>query len=387
MQTVKIHWPSVVLAYFCLFSMGLFDSGRGPYFPDIMKELDLTDIQGGLYFAVPSLASFIGSLLAPKIIARSSSLMVLRYALLETAAAFSLMALAQTWLWTLIGSFGFGIGLGMVSVAQHIVIKDSSEDKSRRRLFSGLHSMYAFSSLLAPTLAFVVYEIKWSWRWGFWILVLVGTFVFLASFLVKPQAHHEAKKNRVVERGEKPSMVEFALLSAACACYVQAELAISSRLVLFMRREFSLSGADANLYLTGFFSTLLLGRLIFTLFRFERMTTRQILQLSTLGSFFCMAIGLTVEVTLLPLTGLFMAPFFAYSMDYIAQTFRDFADEGLSYAMSAISIFLVMMHYLIGVLTEVVGIRWALLVGPVGLLLSFLILTIHPKLFPAAAKS
>ena len=61
MKTVSWSWPNILVAYFGLFCFSLLDNIRGPYFPEILNHLKLTDTQGSFFFVVPSLLSLVGS--------------------------------------------------------------------------------------------------------------------------------------------------------------------------------------------------------------------------------------------------------------------------------------------------------------------------------------
>lgn len=383
MKTSLVHWPSVIFAYFCLFALGLFDNGRNPYFPDLLKEYSLSDSQGGLFFAIPSLASFVGSSLTASFVQRWGALAILKGALALTVLGFVGMAFASSWPLLLLGDAIFGVGLGTVSVAQHIIIKNHSPVEVRRRLFSGLHSMYAFSSLLAPLLAFVVYENRGHWRWGFWLLITLGSIVLAGSVLVKKVQ----KISSEMQGGDSANVSlrarQFAVAAMAAACYVQAELVVSSRLVLLLQREHGLNPANSSLYLTGFFVCLFVGRLLFTYFKFPSLSSFQILQGSLLSSLVLNILGLFYWPEVLMLVGFTMAPLFAFIMDYLTHSFGPMADRGLSITLATISLTLVLMHYFLGVLSDVIGLQKAMLVGPLGLALSSLLFFhFHKSLHP-----
>ncbi|MDC0980215.1 MFS transporter [Bdellovibrionales bacterium] len=371
----------MVLAYLCLFIVGLFDNGRAPYLPDLIEEMGLTDLQSGLYFAIPSLISFIGSCIASRLISLLGTLHVLRTALLITNLGYLVMALGQSWPVILCGTIFFGLGLGLVGVSQHIIIKESSDRRVRRQLFSGLHSMFAFSSLLAPLLAYGTLTMGVSWRIGFLIMTAIGTVIFLGSLSLSPQPPREEEPVKKRESSQKPSRSHFLYLSIVLASYVQAEFSISSRLVLYVRRELGVAADKAPFYLTLFFLTLLVGRVLFTLFHFRALSNRQILVGSLLGSLVTVLLGLNWNPWMFSVSGFFMAPFFAYCMDYITEVFQEHADIGISYAMAAMSLVLVAMHYLVGLLSEIIGLKMALYIGPIGLLVSLILLMLHPILF------
>ena len=76
-----------------------------------------------------------------------------------------------------------------------------------------------------------------------------------------------------------------------------------------------------------------------------------------------------------------MAPFFAVSMDYIAQTFKEKSAHGISLSFAVGAMLIVTMHYLVGVFTEHYGIKMGLTLGPIFLLLAFLLFLFEKKFF------
>ena len=53
MNSEKNNWSYIIIAYASLFVLGLLDNARGPYFPDILEDLELTDSQSGLFLLFP----------------------------------------------------------------------------------------------------------------------------------------------------------------------------------------------------------------------------------------------------------------------------------------------------------------------------------------------
>jgi hypothetical protein len=43
-------------------TLGLIDNARGPFFPEILKDLELNGTYGSTFFATTSLLAFVGSL-------------------------------------------------------------------------------------------------------------------------------------------------------------------------------------------------------------------------------------------------------------------------------------------------------------------------------------
>jgi len=68
-------------------------------------------------------------------------------------------------------------------------------------------------------------------------------------------------------------------------------------------------------------------------------------------------------------------------MDYVAETFKDNAAQGISYAVAFGSLMVVVMHFSLGWLTDAYGLQKAMNIVPVLLLMSLAVIKLHPILF------
>ena len=109
---------------------------------------------------------------------------------------------------------------------------------------------------------------------------------------------------------------------------------------------------------------LLAGRTAFALVRFPGSSVRW-LAISASVSFVVSAVGLFTHPAVLALNGLTMSIFFPTAMAWIQDRFGVNADRMIASAIAAVGLALVISHFGVGALTDAVGIRNALLVGPV----------------------
>lgn len=366
-------WTYILLSYISLFSIGLIDNSRGPFFPSILKDLGVNDIEGAFFFVVPSLMAYFGSYFTPRLALRFGSTNTLKMAM--GCQLLAVIGFSQSYsLWTLLffGIF-FGLAIGIVAVSQHLCIQEGAPETKWRRLFSGLHSMYAIAALIAPLMVSFFLSNAVSWRTGFLILGAVPLGVLLVgTFFVKTKENIKTYVSK--ENSKEGFSWEYLYLGAMVSTYIMAELSVSTRMVLYLERVVSMPASEASRWLAGFFLLLLAGRLLFTFFSFEKLTNRMILQVSLLSSFVFYLLGLYVHHVGLVLCGLTMAPSFAIFMNYLAEVYPDKSAQVISKSMAYSAFFIVSMHYSVGALTEYIGIEKALLVGPLCLMLSFVLL-------------
>lgn len=366
MTTAKTQWAYVLFAYASLLSLGFMDNLRGPYFPQILTDLQLGDIKGAYFFAVPSLVAFLVSFMTKSWAERFGSLWCIRIGLLLMGLGYIFIGKSEGFGWLLISTTFFGFGFGLISVAQNLSIQENSSETIRRRLFSGLHGMYGFSSLMAPVVASALFSFGVIWRHAFLWMALVPWIVFLAT-LSRPSVPLKIKESSEKIRISLIEHRHMLVVGFIISFYLMSEVSISSRMVLFLQREYAMAPELGSLYLAGFFLLLTSCRLALAFLSLHKWSSIKIIHISLLSSIVFSLLGLFYKPWLLCLSGLTMGPVFPVALDYISQKFGTKSSMAISYCVGLCSLMVVAMHYVVGSLTEAFGIRWALLVGPVGL--------------------
>jgi len=374
-----VNWGYIVLAYLSLFALGLGDNSRGPLFPEILKSFAVSDTQGAIFYALSSFLGFIGSYSIRFYLPKLKRIPTLQVALFLMSLGLVGMGLAHEFFWLLVASAIFGFSLGVVGVVQNILVTVGSTPEKRQRMLSGLHSFYGISSLLAPLVVASVTALTGSWRGVFVVVALVPfTLMIGASFINKfnIQEVSSLPQNQSTRRGSWAQIY----LGFALGLYVVAEIMISSRLALYVRREYQMDLTESSYYLTGFFMCLLAGRILFAVVHF-RWSLRRQLSLSLITSAICITLGLMLSPVFIALCGFSMAPFYPLAVAYIYQHFSDGIDAAISSCMAIQSFLTVLMHAGVGYLTDLYGITKALWVGPLALILAFLILNSFERVF------
>ncbi len=360
----------ILLAYASLLVLSLLDNIRSPYFPEILHELELTGTTGALFFSVTSLAAFVGSWSAHGIVGRFSSLLLLRAA--SVVLALGMVAISRSYALAplLVSCTVFGYAYGALNLAQNLIIVEGSSPHLRRRIFSGLHSMYAFAALLAPVVASVFHWLSWSWRDAFLMTAVVSALLPFCSYRLQSRSISE----RVDFAGENPSprlnrreWVQCLLFAAMLAGYLWGEVGASTRLVLWLRAEKGMSTDMANLYLGGFFVMLLSGRILFGLLHFERVSNWDVLKWSAGFSGLAFVLALTVSPIWMVLAGFFMSPFYPVAMEQISQIFGRKSPQALGFIIGSGSLSVVALHLCLGVLTDLRSVNFALSICPAAL--------------------
>jgi len=358
------------MAYFSLLALGLMDNIRGPFYPDILEQLNLTATKGSLFFAVASFAALGGNFLGSFLLGKVTAHGLMNFSVLGLGVGFYLIGASWDFRSLIAACVIFGVHFGLLNVAQNVVVHKNAPLAYRRRIFNGLHAMYGLAALMAPLLASGFLSFGWNWNSSF-IFVGLSAALMGLGFLVRGYRWQEAKvalpEGHHVEVFDRKGAV---LLASALALYILGELSLSTRFPLWVREVLLLSPQQANSYLALFSGGLFLGRLLFTFINFHFLSNKWILSLSAgLGMLF-FAGGLLIHPMVAGFAGLFMGPFFPVALDEMSNRFGDRASQVIGWSITFGSVLVVLMHFVLGVLTDRFGVETALWIGPLALIIS-----------------
>lgn len=365
----RTNWPLIGVSYFTLFVLGLLDNARGPYFPDITADLRLSDTQASLFFAVASTVAYFSGRVVPELSRRMGLMNTVRLGQILMAIGFASISLAQGLTTLILTCALFGYGFGIINVAQNLLVIDGAQGKWRRQLFSGLHGMYAFSSLIAPLVIAQLFRMNHGWREVYLGFASVVSISFVSSFFAKTQHRQPAEQQLL----RNPDRNAYWLVGSMLSLYIVAELLISTRLSLYVRRAHGFTPDEAASLLALFFLMLLVGRLVFLFIPFKA-TNVKIIELSLISSIFMLALGLSFHPLLIAFCGLTMAPVFAISLDLLTEQYPTFSADAIASCLALSCLYIVSMHFLMGLLTDWLGIRAAMFCGLVFLFSSWFLL-------------
>ena len=363
----KTHWGVVAVALGVVFAMGLVDNARGPAYPAILGHFRASATAGSLMFAVASIGSVIVSWTGRAWLVRFGALTAARFfsaLLVVGCVGMGCSGFLPIGLPGLVAaSLVFGLGATGCSICGNALIGLGSAPAHRRRLLSGVHAMYGASSLLAPLAVAYGAEAGLDWRRLFFALAVVPLLVGAFALMVRPVTARMSEASRAIAAAP-PRRPEAVAACAMLALYVVAEVCLSSRLPQLVESHWKWGSASAALCLSGFFALLFAGRTAFAVIRFSGSSVRW-LAASAWLSLAVYVVGLFAHPAVLALCGLTMSVFFPTAMAWIQDRFGVGADRMIASAIAAVGLGLVISHFGVGVLTDAVGIRNALLVGPV----------------------
>ncbi len=357
-----MNWSLVLAAFGSLFVTGMLDNARGPLFPEVLAGLALTDAEGAWLFASASAAGGVGSWAARFVLARVRASRALWLGLVLGTLGIGLLGRSRSLGELVLGSTLFGLSFGSLSLVQGALIQRGAPPALQRQAFAGLHAMYGAASLLAPLLVTLAARSGVDWRGAFGLFACAPLVVLALTLPLRdpPPARVDPAA------GAPPPGPRALAVSFMTGLYVAAELALSTRLVLHLRR-LEWSPEAASLALAAFFACLLAGRTLLGLVRVPA-THRQLLAASAGGSLLLLAGGLTVHPALLSVAGLTLAPFFPVASALVADEFPGAFERVMSTLMATVCLTVMVAHQAVGALSDAVGLHAALWLAPACLL-------------------
>lgn len=372
-------WSMILISYYALFVFGLTDNIRGPLFPEILAEFKVSDSMGSLMFALSSVSGFMASQISSYLLPRHSRKWILQVASLALGCSLVGTALAPNFITFLVMSILFGLALGVLGLIPNVLVPLGSSPEKKQQLLSGLHAMYGIASFTAPLIVAAIGGSTGNWRWSVGLTCIAPFSLFLYTLHPSHFPHHK-KPTFIKAHHEARRLLNFkpqVFLALMVSFSVAAEIMISSRLALYMRRVWHYDLEQSSLCVTGFFLCLLLGRLLFTAVKFRISLPHQ-LSLSLMATAIALGFGLYLHPYFLMLTGLGIAPFYPMAITWISSEFPDDLDTAVSYMMATDALMLTFMHLLIGKLSDGFGIHQALLSGMGFIFLSLLMVNTYP---------
>lgn len=352
--------------------LGFSDNLRGPLFFEVLKTYQISDTTGSLLFSASATFGFICCLLSIKILRKYSTTQLLSFSLFLFAISLWGMSLSPDF-FIMIGFTGLmGAAMGFMGVAQNTIVSLAPEP-IRVKAMSGLHSMYGIASFLAPLAVGFGLKNGMDWKHFFSLTGFVPFLLLLTSPLWVKKS--EILPSEMLLQAKERSQFNFKIFLVCCllSFYVVAEILVGSRLSLYSIREFGISTSDASQYVTVFFLGLLTGRVFGAFFKWPGRQPQQLIGSLTL-SFLFMILGLYVNPWFFALTGLSMSLFYPVCSSYIAHLYKGQEGVIFSYTIGVQSLLIVLMHLLVGWVSDHFGLKTALHLTFVFLLISGLCL-------------
>lgn len=381
-----MNWRWLFLAFAALFVFGFSDNIRGPIYPELLSHFQISHVEGAWFFALVSLTSVVSSVLAPLLISKLGHINVLRLALFSMASSQVIFATVPRFDLILIGSIFYGAGAGALGVVQNVMVLLGSETRYHQKFQSALHSCYGAASLLAPLVVMAGAHLGLRWQSSFWFSALLILSLIAVSFVSRSNGENslvqqfQAKASRKKMNLRSYWTLEECYFALILSLYVGLEVLIATRLASFLRAREAMDLQNSSLWVTLFFTGLLLGRLFFVLYQ-PKMTLRKQL-LTSVG---LVALGLCLGIVFwspfIVLTGIFLAPFYPVMMTAVGRLFPQRIEENLALCNAFQGMTLVTVHGLTGFISDWGGMGAAMGFGILLSSVTILLLSLYPLVF------
>ena len=317
------------------------------------------------------------NLLADKWLNRWGVMGSLRRYLLLLGAGCVTIAIANRIEVVWLGIAMLGASFGGLAVAQNLLVIHGSSPQRRTQAISGLHLMYGVASLLAPIAVSISYLFELKWNSAFYIAALVPFGVFLWSLREKSSPRLNLEHNE--DSGEPLSLKPLIWVAVFTSSYVVTEILVSSRIVQYVRAFQNYTPTQANDLLAGFFIALLGGRLILTVVK-VRVKNSTLLKTSMSLSAVAMLLAIYVEPLWFVVVGLTMSVSFPCMIAFASETFGAHTARVMAWIFTGNYIGLIVMQTVVGAVSDTLGLRQALLLGPLFLAFGVMLLMLPPTL-------
>ncbi len=367
-----MKWSYLFLAFLAMLVLGLADNIRGPVFPDLLREFSLSDSRGSLFFMCASASGLVINIASVWWLRRYGPLSGIKIFQSFMSLGLFTISFSSSLIALYLGAVFVGLSFGGTGITQNILISWGATPKLRRKFYATLHSIYGLASLLAPLVLIVVYRLGFGWQKAFFLIGLLSLAVNIWSFFVKAQPD-DPPYPAVQFRHTHTPLRTVCWFSAMISFYVVAELLIGTRLVLLARREWGIEASQANQLLSLFYFLLLSGRLVMSFWHFKA-KTKNLLISSILISLCFFSVGVFTHPLIIALCGLPMSIFFPCALAFAYEEQALGADNIIAWTLAWNAGAILIMHWLIGWISDVASLKIAILVGPASLLLCLTLL-------------
>ena len=229
--------------------------------------------------------------------------------------------------------------------------------------------MYGLAAIVAPLLVTQVLILFADWRICFFIMSfgVLLLFIYLSLF-VETKSKTETIEKKKTEK--KPLSWAGWLAATSMSFYVGAEMIISTRIVLFLTREYDFSLSKASYYLTLFFVGLMAGRLLVAV-RNWSISSWVLMALSLITSFAFFLMGFYLHPLGFAACGLSMSIFFPTMIAVISKNLNNESDRVIAVGMTGVAVVLIAMHWAFGLISDKWNMTTAMALGPVFLAIAF----------------
>ena len=360
-----------LIGYLGMVLNGFMVNLLGPVMPVVIQEYGLTLAAAGVVFTSQGVGRLVSVFLTGSWSDRVGRKPVILLGAVLACAGAALYGVSGIWLGQIAGAAVFGSGLGMLDGIANALISDLYTEK-RGLALNRLHVFFGIGSLVGPLAAAFFLDVLDSWRMLFLCVALAAAgYLVFASRQVYPEAASGQKLGREQLKAGRSRILaskEVWMLSGMMFTYNGVGHTIMGWVNTYLSGELAASVFTASLILTLYSVGITAGRLFWGDVS-ERIGYPATLLICSLGGFVFVTFATLVQNLWLigislALTGVFLAGIFPTAVACGTTLFPQMIGTVSGYVITAASLGGMLLPFLVGVFSDVVGLRVGMLAAP-----------------------
>ncbi|MFP4662712.1 MAG: MFS transporter [Halanaerobiales bacterium] len=351
------HTALIVLAFLMMAAFGFITNIKGVVLPSIREYFSVSYGQLGLMLFIASLgftiATFLGGLAGDKY--GQKKVLMTGFFILGTAMA--LMPLVESFYLFVFIMFLSNLGMGTIeigvnSLGARIFLKNTAI------MMNLLHLFYGLGATVGPKYTgwMLVNNFKWQSAYFYTIILLAAIFIYL-TFSSFPEKESTVNNIKIPFR-EMIRDSKIWLFAAVLGFAVVLEMGIGNWLVNFLQEVRQLNENSSSFYLSFFFITFTIGRLVGG-YLAEKLGYVRIILYFAVISILLFISGLVVKdhgIILFSLIGFFASIMYPTMMVIIMKEYKENTSGAMGFIVTTAILINMIFNWIIGKSTDIFGV-------------------------------
>lgn len=251
----------VLLAFSIMFMNGVVNNLRGQVGPYIMNDFGLNYSRLGFLLSFISIGAMLVFFISGKLIEKFGLIKIIFYGIIYNIFALTTVYLSINYYTLLPAFFLVGSGITILNISSVNLISISYSEK-RGKMINLLHLFYGVGGIIAPYFVTLVLNIGFGWNYSFLfsiILLIIIFFEFNSTSIPQMEAGSENSMKKTSELLKDKKVILFSLI---IFLQVGVEFSIVTWLAPFLKDVQSRSDLAVSFYVSMFFITFTIGRLL-----------------------------------------------------------------------------------------------------------------------------
>jgi len=375
-----VHDRPTLVAFSTIGIWSWFVYGFGASLALLRDDQGTTPWLGGLHATALAAGGILGAVLTPRLNHRFGRGAVTRVSVLLTALSIGWFLLPGSPVWSTLSAIFVTCFFGNIVVVCVNSFIATHQGAASPAAFTESTALAALTGLLAPLGVGLAAGSVLGWRVG--LLAAAVAFLLLELWRGRRVAVYGTKGETLVreESGPLPALTWWAL--GAGMCYIGAEFCLSLWGVDLLRERAGLSPAAAAAGLSTVTGGLFVGRVLGVRLA-ERMSTERLLRTSLMLGLVTFMLAWAIPSTWVVLvafflTGVTLALAWPLNLSRIIRSAHGSTDRAAALTLAAATTAIGGAPFILGAVSEALGVHLAFLVVPVLLIASFVLVSLRP---------